>query len=852
MKTSMDVIQFGKWISERRRKCGWSSQRALSETLRNDPFLQEWRISEDFIARLEAGRLAHPFRGQVRQQILVLAQVLCKTPREVQSYLHAASLKELSPEETVLVQRIHDYLALEQMTTVELLPARPPYLVGRATVVENLLERISSHGQGLYAITGMPGVGKSVLAHEVMHYVAADELRRLFHDGIVTLSCKDRKGSRGLLSLFEEIIDIFTDHDGKHKQVNDTYTTQQKQAMQRSSAFAKTGLSTAASVESSTFPEAVQHDRSMTTHPIMVSVASVIDRVRIVLAQKSVCFLLDDLDPQFPLQEAVSALVGHIQPGSFETTGAPARRLILTTSRFIPSAVRIDYHCALKPLELEDACTLFEVLTIPDKHSNRHSTQSLTIEHGYSQQICRALGNLPLAIVHTAHALSAERIPISLLTAQILMEPLNGMLNVGRQIPAIFEEAVSCLGPEMQSCFALLALLGPHPFSLESAASLYMNSSLCNAGRESIPSGLLHHSDMLSTMLTGIDNTGVPLAALTSTAIMLGRFVSHSLLTRLEIVDDDFANNPRYCLHPLLYAYARQCLRDLPSERVSQASETVLCYAEAYLERYQGSVAWLEREQDFLLEMWEMAWTHKNYGRVVRFTTRLLPVIEHFSDPIVGIEMLRCAVQASRKTDDDYHLSYLNSYLGLLYCYQGRLEAARQCWQDSLALADTLGAPPHLWRPYIYLAHLAYLHDDATTACTLADTFLQRVKESGDLRSLATAYLKRGSYKYALDDVDQAYEDICTALSLLFMLGVHASPSDQLLELAVRAKLAHVLGDQQSAARYLESAYALADMNSDPYVRALLLLEQVRLDHKQESSALTSDHQLQLPMPIGW
>src|ERR1700736_3332869 len=116
----MDVIQFGKWISERRRKCGWSSQRALSETLRNDPFLQEWRISEDFIARLEAGRLAHPFRGQVRQQILVLAQVLCKTPREVQSYLHAASLKELSPEETVLVQRIHDYLALEQMTTVEL------------------------------------------------------------------------------------------------------------------------------------------------------------------------------------------------------------------------------------------------------------------------------------------------------------------------------------------------------------------------------------------------------------------------------------------------------------------------------------------------------------------------------------------------------------------------------------------------------------------------------------------------------------------------------------------------------------------------------------------------------------
>jgi hypothetical protein len=857
VKTSMDVIQFGKWFSERRRKCGWSSQRALAETLRNDPFLQTWRVSEDFIARLEAGRLAYPFRGQVRQQILVLAQVLCKTSRDVQSYLRAASLKELSPEETLLVQRIHNYLALERVATVELLPARPVRLVGRDTLVQDLLAHIDAHGQGLYAITGMPGVGKSVLAYEVMHRIAYHELRRHFPDGIVTLSCRERKGLSGLISLLSEVIDIFAATDKKYKRQSVVY---QKRAASLSSVPAVLAMGATSSAQFADGISSQGEDR-MTAPAGERDLAGVIDRVRMVLAQKSICFLLDDLDSQFPLQEALSALCGYMYPGDTVSVHGSVRRLILTTSRFIPAVVHIDYHCALDGLDLSAACTLFESLIAPEPLDNKTlcsqnaaATQQSSaghissVEYGCIEQICTALGCLPLAIVYAAHVFIAERIPISLLTAQLVTEPLYGLFSVGQHVGAVFEQALRQFESEKQTCFALLALIGARSFSLETAASLFVNSSSALLSDAAFAADDLISEHGLDSLSIDDDATGIPLAALTGTAIILGRFVSHSLIIRVEMYEDDFTHNPRYRLHPLLYAYARQRLRTLAPELVSQAQAAILRYAESYLERYQGNVAGLEREQDFLLAMVDLAWLRRQYAQVVRLTSRLFPVVEHLADPTAGIEILRRAVQASYKIDDNYSLSYLNSYLGLLYCYHGQVKEAHACWQESLIIAKKLGAPPHLWRPYIYLAHLAYLQGDVHAAYTLADTFLQRVKESGDLRSLATAYLKRGSYRRMLKDTDLAYDDVCTALSLIFMLDAQASSSDQLLELEARTELARVLGDQKSAACYLESAYALAEMNSDPYARALLLLDKVDLEQKPTISP--SAAQLRLPQPI--
>src|SRR5712692_3354240 len=87
----MDAVQFGQWMSKRRHACGFRSQRTLAETtdaINRSP--TEPAISENFLARLEAGQLAHPFRGSVRRRVLALAWYLCKTPQDVKVYLRAA------------------------------------------------------------------------------------------------------------------------------------------------------------------------------------------------------------------------------------------------------------------------------------------------------------------------------------------------------------------------------------------------------------------------------------------------------------------------------------------------------------------------------------------------------------------------------------------------------------------------------------------------------------------------------------------------------------------------------------------------------------------------------------------
>src|SRR6266704_5964392 len=102
----MDAVQFGRWISERRRAGGRGSQRALAESVRRQPLISKYRITEDFLARLEAGHLVHPFRGSVRRRVLALTWLLCKTPRDVRSYLRAAELTELSTEEAQQQDRL--------------------------------------------------------------------------------------------------------------------------------------------------------------------------------------------------------------------------------------------------------------------------------------------------------------------------------------------------------------------------------------------------------------------------------------------------------------------------------------------------------------------------------------------------------------------------------------------------------------------------------------------------------------------------------------------------------------------------------------------------------------------------
>lgn len=366
----MDAIQFGKWISERRRKYGWSSQRALVETIRQDPMLQEWRISEDFLARLEAGRLVYPFRGYVRLQILALAWLLCKTVRELHTYLQAASLKDLSSDEAEMVQRLQKQLSIHHSVSIELLPIRPNRLIGRDALLDDILHHLGKLDRGLYAITGMPGVGKSVLAHEVLHRMATLEHRRFFQDGIISLSCRGRHGMTGLLALLHEIIKLFA-------------ATPQPQSQSRS-ASAKDKNERNTERDRKKYVTDRSKDGVDTLPGSPVDLADTIDYVRILLADKSVLFLLDDVEPQFLLHEALDALLGYAQNGSQHAGSASARRIVLTTSRHIPEPALVNYYCPVEPLQHEDGMALFHLLI---KGVRGTAIEMNAQEHAYIEQI---------------------------------------------------------------------------------------------------------------------------------------------------------------------------------------------------------------------------------------------------------------------------------------------------------------------------------------------------------------------------------------------------------------------------------------------------------------------------------
>lgn len=508
----MDTVQFGHWISERRSKYGFRSQRALAERVAGDPMLSKLDITENFLARLEAGSFAYPFRGNVRSRVMALAWLLCTTNRDVSAYYQAAGFTELDDREAEDLHALRKHLSRRHSQRVLPLPLRPQRLIGRELLVREIIDSLYAMETGLYAITGLPGVGKSALASEVAHRLAADEQAhmRAFPDGIAAFTCTGRHGTSGLLSLLADIIAFFGPPAPSH---------------------------------------ANGRSRAGTTSSIECELASMLDRARLALADKHALLLLDDVEAQLPLRQVEEALLAQDQQAPLRQNGnhtGYARRVILTTGRFIPPPALVTYHLHLGPLEPDAALALFTALI----------KRSLALEEVQAAtQICAAVGYLPLAIEVAATAVAVEGIPLPFLAAHVAEHPLDGVLDGDYELRSRLTQALSAFDAQARRHFALLSTLGTPDFEWKSATAVLSKGTDVREDEHRGTPGNCQEE---------------PVSNVVSSAIAdLGLFVQHSLV-ELASSDEPLATHSRgsalagsgtrYHLHPLIYAYAENML----------------------------------------------------------------------------------------------------------------------------------------------------------------------------------------------------------------------------------------------------------------------------------------------------
>lgn len=760
----MDGVRFGRWFAAQRRARGWPSQRTLWEAVERDPLLRAAGISPDFLARLEAGDLTHPFHGRVRRRVLLLAWLLCATLRDLRTYLQAAELAPLDGEDLDHVTRLRAYLSARAASVPLLLPPRPAHLVGRDGELRALADTLDTMPAGVLSVTGMPGVGKTALAAAALHALAGDARARvrLFPDGIASFTCSGRHGAQDMLALLHDIQAVFAPHAAG----DDTPATDEG------------------------------------------ALAHALDGTRAALAGKSALLLLDGVTPRLPLRPLLDALLATGDAADGVGSGR-GKRVVLLTSAYAPAHPAVVWRLPLGPLAPSAALALFTW------HLGRPLAGD---EREPAELLCRSVGHLPLAIELAAAAVALRHVPLKLLARRVAQRPLDAALDGEGEVRARFAAELETVRQEARDRFALLALLEAEPFSLAAATALRPSAAPAEEETDA-------ERDTAAGEEGTWERDTAHLGA-ADAAADLGDLVRHSLLDVAAPEAAGIASGAgageasRYALPPLLGAFAGERLGTIGRETVESARRRMEEYALAYVACH-GSLLDLEGERAALLAGLRAAWQAERYGHALDVARGITFVAGRRGRDPAGERALLLGLRASRELRDAPMTALLLYRLGSLYFYRDAYPPARRAWDESLEIGATTGVNPRTMAPLSRLAHLAHMEGAHEEALRLTTRYLAVCETDGDPIYHAVALAAHGFDLRHLGRYDAAHADLTTALQVLAAAEPNTHPPTlRILTLETRAELARVERDAQRSAECLTEILDLNERLRDRYLVA--------------------------------
>lgn len=264
----------------------------------------------------------------------------------------------------------------------------------------------------------------------------------------------------------------------------------------------------------------------------------------------------------------------------------------------------------------------------------------------------------------------------------------------------------------------------------------------------------------------------------------------------------------------------------LPRSRHDSLAQALAC-----VERCQGYVPLLEREQETLLTALASAWQHEQYQHVISLVGGLSYLAARLDNCEQGQRILLQGIHACRKTHDEYHLSlFLNRLSHLLYA-QGAYVRAQQLWDESLATAQMLGRSACLWEPLASFAYMVDLPYSYESVQQFAHMLLSKSQHDEPVTA-AIALFMRGFCQHLIGNDERAIDDFTACLRLI---EDYTAPSlyKHFFEIEAQAELARVQGDFVLARSYTQAALSLSETLCDPYITAALLWDEALFSQRQ-------------------